>query len=235
MRKLQAITPVQSIRDAVYDQLKDAILSGSFDKGERLVEQDLASRLQVSRTPVREALRRLETEGILEALPRQGLIVKEYTDDEIREIYLIREALESLAADYAARNADKRDIAFLEQTVREMIAFGEDPNADLQDAMDVHRRFSEAYNRASHMPTLVNMIESIKEQVARFRRVSLSGSKRRHQAQEEHKQLLEALKAKDPELAVTLTRKHLRGALEAYFESKKGVPETGKNLASSNG
>ena len=71
-----AIGPVLSIRDVVYEKLKDAILSGSFDGNERLVESDLAARLHVSRTPVREALRRLESEGILEALPKQGLVVK---------------------------------------------------------------------------------------------------------------------------------------------------------------
>lgn len=220
MSGLQAIVPVQSIREVVYEQLKAAILSGGFANGERLVEQDIASRLQVSRTPVREALKRLETEGFLEALPRNGLIVKIYSDDEIREIYLIREALESLAAEYAARNATKRDIRELERFAAEMDRAGNDPDSTPQERMDGHRRFSEAYNRASHMPTLVHMIESLKAQVARFRRVSLSGAKRRAQAQDEHRQLLEAIKDRAPEQAGRLTKIHIQNALLAYFESK---------------
>lgn len=219
MNDLQAIAPVQPIREVVYEQLKTAVLSGTFAQGERLVEHDIATRLQVSRTPVREALKRLESEGFLEALPKQGLVVKEHSDDEIREIYLIREALESLAAGYAARNATKSDLRNLEMLVAEMDRVNANPGANAEDIFEAHRRFSEAYNRASHMPTLVHMIESLREQVARLRRVSLSGSKRKVEAQREHHELLDAIVARKSELAVELARNHVRKALEAYFES----------------
>lgn len=218
MSDLQAITPLQSIREIVYDQIKSAILSGTLEKGERLVEHDIAEKLQVSRTPVREALRRLESEGILEALPRQGLAVKEHTEEEIREIYMIREALESLASEQAAINATESDIALLEELVEAMKEHDES-GSDPDEAMEVHRRFSEAYNRASHMPTLVQMIESLKNQVATFRKVSLSRSKRRVAAHAEHEAMLEALKDRKPDLAAERTRAHIRNALAAYFDS----------------
>lgn len=212
-----AIEPVPSIRDVVYEKLKDAILSGSFDSGEHLVESELAARLQVSRTPVREALRRLESEGILEARHRQGLVVKSHSPDQIREIYLIREALEGLAASFAVRNATDEDIADLEELVRDMEAVADDPNALAEEIFEAHRRFSEALNRSSHMPTLVGIIESLRGQISRFRRVSLRGEERKAQARIEHRQLLEALKKRDEEAIVALTRKHIRGALDAYF------------------
>ena len=219
MSKLRAITPIQPIREAVYEQLKNAVLTGAYEVGERLLERDLAERLQVSRTPVREALRRLESEGLLEALPRQGLIVKEYSDDDIREIYMIREALECLAAEFAAIKATEGDIKLLESLVEEMDRL--DDESGSEEALRVHRNFSEAYNRASHMSTLVRLIESLKDQVARFRNVSLSSSQRRKEARDEHRELLDALRRRDPKRASELTHIHIHNALMAYFNSKQ--------------
>ena len=218
-RALSAVPPVRSIREAVYEQLKQAVLSGAFDDGERLVEHDLAERLSVSRTPVREALKRLESEGLLTALPRQGLVAKKYTNEEIREIYMIRIALESLAAEYAAMNATDEDIAELEVLADEMERVATDPQAADEAYFEAHRSFSEAFNRASRMPTLVRLIESLREQLSRFRRVSLRGKARRDAAQQEHRELLEAIRRKDPELAIERTRQHIENALKAYFES----------------
>ncbi|MDL2298723.1 GntR family transcriptional regulator [Synergistaceae bacterium OttesenSCG-928-D05] len=221
MKELQAIKPVQSIGEIVYEQIKTSIMRGGFSDGSRLVEQELAQQLQVSRTPVREALRRLESEGLIESSARQGLVVREYSEAEIREIYMIREALESLAAEFAARNATEEEIQNLDALVLRMKEIDNGMPVDPDEAMTVHRNFSEAYNRASHMPTLVRLIESLKEQVARFRRVSLSGSARRKNAYREHNALLDALKEGDSELASQLTRQHIRNALQAYFESQK--------------
>lgn len=218
MERLKAIKPIQSIRETVYEQLKTAVLAGNFGSGERLLEHDIAKAMQVSRTPVREALKRLEAEGLLEALPKQGLVIKEYTDNDIREIYIIRETLECLAAEFAAINATESEIALLESYVADMDKL--DENADTSDVMEVHRCFSDTYNSASHMPTLVRLIESLKEQIIRFRTVSLSGGERRRKAREEHGKLLEALKRRDPELASALTREHIRNALAACFAPK---------------
>lgn len=215
MSQLKAIAPTQPIRETVYQQLKLAVLTGAFGAGERLLERDIAEKLQVSRTPVREALKRLEAEGLLEALPKQGLAVKEYSDDDIREIYMIREALECLAAEFAAINATDGDIALLEGLVAEMDRLDNDADADR--LTEVHRCFSEAYNRASHMPTLVHLIESLKDQLMRFRSVSLSTPERRLETKKEHKELLEALLRRDPERASALTHVHIRNALAACF------------------
>lgn len=226
MSKLRAVTPIQPIREIVYEQLKTAVLTGAYSVGERLLEHELAAELGVSRTPVREALRRLESEGLLEARPKQGLVVREYTDDDIREIYMIREALESLAAEFAAINATEDDIVQLERLVCEMDEL--DGQVSSARALEVHRHFSEAYNRASHMPTLVRLIESLKDQMARFRNVSLSGALRRRVAREEHGELLDALKRRDPKRASELTHTHIRHALAAYFNSKKEAEVAGR-------
>lgn len=228
MSQLKAITPTQPIRETVYQQLKLAVLAGAFKAGERLLERDIAEKLQVSRTPVREALKRLEAEGLLEALPKQGLAVKEYSDDDIREIYMIREALECLAAEFAAINATDADIALLDKLVWEMDRLDNDADAD--KLREIHSCFSETYNRASHMPTLIHLIESLKDQVTRFRSVSLSTPARRIETKKEHKELLEALRRRDPERASALTHVHIRNALAACFNpgTKNGGGPTEK-------
>lgn len=218
MSELKAIAPTQPIRETVYQQLKHAVLTGAFSAGERLLERDIAEKLQVSRTPVREALKRLEADGLLEALPKQGLVVKKYSDDDIREIYMIREALECLAAEFAAINSTDGDIALLDGLVLEMDRL--DNDADAERLMEIHRCFSETYNRASHMPTLVHLIESLKDQVTRFRNVSLSSPARRIETRKEHKELLDALRRRDPEQASALTHVHIRNALAACFDHK---------------
>jgi DNA-binding GntR family transcriptional regulator len=207
------------MRESVYEQLKNAIFSGAFAKGERLVERDIAAKLKVSRTPVREALRRLEAEGIIEGQSRQGLIVRERSADEIREIYLIREALESLAAECAARNATAADIRRLRRLAAVMDKVNLEQSAAPEEVFEAHRKFSEGCNLASHMPSLIHMIGSLREQISRFRSVSLRSKKRRIEAMEEHHKILEALAQRDQKLAAELTRQHVRRALEAYLYS----------------
>lgn len=219
MSELQAIVPIQPIREAAYEQIRKAVLSGAYSNGERLLEHDLAAKLRVSRTPVREALRRLESEGLLVALPKHGLVVKNYSDEDIREIYMIREALECLAAEFAAINATQKDIDMLERLVAEMDEL--DDVSEAERSFSVHQSFSEAYNRASHMPKLISLIESLKAQMACFRNVSLSGVERRRLAREEHRALLKALKERDSKRASELTRAHIRHALTAYFDAKE--------------
>ncbi|MDR1916361.1 MAG: GntR family transcriptional regulator [Synergistaceae bacterium] len=221
MSDLQAITPVQSISDVVYEKLKTAVMSDVFKRGERLVEHEIAEKLNVSRTPVRAALLRLESEGILEARPNHGLVVKEYSIEDIREIYLIREALESLAAKYGAQNATGDDIDNIRAMFDEMDKVYRDPQVSPDYIFELHRKFSEAYHNTSHMPTLVRMIESLREQMFRFRRVSLSGSERKIDALNEHRRMFEAIEKRDSELAAELTRVHIRNALNAYLSSVK--------------
>jgi DNA-binding GntR family transcriptional regulator len=221
MSGLEAINPVQSISEVVYDKLKTAVMSDVFKNGERLVENEIAAKLKVSRTPVRAAMLRLESEWILEAKPGQGLVVKEYSVDDIREIYLIRQALESLAAECGARNATRDDIGNIKGLLCDMDRACGDPCADEADIFELNRRFSEAYHRTSHMPALVRMIESLREQMIRFRRVSLSGGERRMSALNEHRAMLEAIENRDPDRAAELTRTHIKNALNAYLSAVK--------------
>jgi DNA-binding GntR family transcriptional regulator len=225
MGTLEAIAHLQSVSEVVYDKLKAAVLSDVFIKGERLVELDIAARLKVSRTPVRAALQRLTSEGMLESRGGQGFFVKDYSFDDIREIYLIRESLESLAAERAAHNATDLDIENIRGLISELESAYGNPGVNQSEIFELHKRFSEAYCRASHMPTLVRMIESLKEQMTRFRRVSLSGALRKTLALDEHRGMFEAIERKDPKLAGELTRAHIKNAYNAYLSSINNIEQ----------
>ena len=207
----------QPIREVVYERLKEALLEGRLRPGDRLVESELAQRLQVSRTPVREALRRLEAEGMLESLPRKGLVVKDYSLEEIEEVYAIRESLEALAAVQAVRRATEEELRHLEALMARIDLLERDPRTPPRGIFEAHRDFSEACIRACHLPRLVQMIETFKGHMTRFRRVTLGDDARRRRVRDEHRSILEALKNRDEALAERLTREHIRGAYEAYF------------------
>ncbi len=112
----------KSIRDEVYVFLKNAILKNNLKSGERLVEKELADQMEISRTPVSEAIRQLESEGLVTYVPRKGVIVVGVSVKDALEIYTIRAWLEGLAARLAARNISKKDLYKLEETLSKMPA-----------------------------------------------------------------------------------------------------------------
>ena len=125
---LGGLARAQSLREQIHDQLRAAILSGEFAPGTALVEAELAVRLGASRTPVREALHQLETEGLLERRGVRGMVVRELTPDDVNCIFEIREALESLAARRACRRMTPATLAELDEIVARMRAAADDPN-----------------------------------------------------------------------------------------------------------
>jgi len=198
--ELQAIDPslLVPIRNVVYDTLRQAILDGSIPPGERLVESELAETLNVSRMPVREAIRKLEAEGLLEHQRRKGVVVKTFSEDDILEIYTLREAMEALAAVQAVRRATNEEIERLERAMDEI-----DRLCDLGDKVDAaeifeaNRAFSEGVIEACHMPRLIQVINTYKEYLERFRRVTLAGPSRRELVRLEHRGILEAIRDRD--------------------------------------
>lgn len=222
---LQAIDPslLTPIRNVVYDSLRQAILDGSIPPGERLVESELAETLNVSRMPVREAIRKLEAEGLVEHQPRKGAVVKAFSEEDILEIYTLREAMEALAAVQAVRRATEEEIRRLEKAMDEidrLCDLGE--KADAAEVFEANRVFSEGVIAACHMPRLIQVINTYKEYLERFRRVTLADSSRRELVRREHRGILEAIRDRDEKRAEALTREHIRGALEAYLKS---IPE----------
>jgi DNA-binding GntR family transcriptional regulator len=222
---LQAIDPslLTPIRNVVYDSLRQAILDGSIAQGERLVESELAETLNVSRMPVREAIRKLETEGLVEHQPRRGAVVKTFSEEDILEIYTLREAMEALAAVQAVRRATQEEILNLEKAMNEIDRLCDLGNeADAREVFEANRIFSEGVIAACHMPRLIQVINTYKDYLERFRRVTLAGPSRRELVRREHRGILEAIRDRDEKRAEALTREHIRGALEAYLRSFSG-------------
>jgi len=221
------------VRMVVYETLREAIFRKELKPGDKLVENDLAEKLDVSRTPVREALRMLESEGLIERNPRKGLFVKGFTAEDVMEIYSIRQALEALAIRICCQRITKEEIAELQDLYSKMVdAFERDDDTRL---FRLSQKFNEAIVSPAKMPRLLNLLGTYHEYLRRFRIVSFSKSPRKAQALKEHGQILEAVIEGDADKAEKLVKMHLGKAIEALMkeidegnfgeQEKPGSPE----------
>lgn len=216
-QSIKAITSLRPIRDIVYDNLRSAILQGNMKPGERIVEKECAERYHISRTPVREALRKLEIEGLVQYIPRKGVVVKSINAAEIAEIYAIRIALECLAIESAVEHISTEDIAKLEYLTERMKQHEESGRMD--ELLDACNEFNKVLLQAAGMPRLIAMINSQKDSLQRYREITLSEDVRRTKAINEHKDILQAVIDKDKERAVKYVKMHLEGARLALVEN----------------
>lgn len=197
---------------AAYQKLRQRILDGSLPGGTLLVEATLVREFGISRTPIREALHRLEAEGMLAALPRGGYSVVALTNKDLHDFYQIRAALEGLAAETAAHRVTRTDIARLEDLYDEMAAALDQDRED--DLARLNREFHQAIALASGNSQLHYMLDNLKAVFERFRTGAVSNDERRRQAHHEHGELIEALRARDAATARRLAEQHVHRALE---------------------
>lgn len=210
----------RTIRDMVYETLRQAIFEGQLKHGDRLVEKELGERLQVSRTPVREALRKLEVEGLVNRLPRKGLVVRGITADDIIEIYAIREALETTAIAFIIENittGEKEKLLDLVERMEQLIELNDD-----QELLRLSKIFNDVMNNSSRMPRLISLINAQQEYVSRFRRMTMSNKSRKHEALQEHKEILMAVDQMDVQNAKELVIKHLKAACKQCLKTFMG-------------
>jgi DNA-binding GntR family transcriptional regulator len=183
----------RSLRDQIYDRLRRAILSGELSPGAPVIETEIAAMLGASRTPVREALRRLETEGMLEPRGARGSVVRELKRDEVDCIFEIREALETLAARRAARRMTEIDYAELERIVARMAKHVDD--AGEMERLDT--LFHDRILAHAEGQRLKRMLSELRADILPWRFVALSTAERRHGTVEEHTAMIAALRSKD--------------------------------------
>lgn len=203
-------TDLRPIREIVLERLRKAIMSGSFEPGDRLVETTIAEGMGVSRTPVREAFRQLEIEGLAENVPRKGTIVKGISKRDILEIYEIREVLEGLAFRLACANINEARILELKEMLVKM-----EQSIDKNDIKEYWRLHSEFHNTImyfSNNQRLIDQMKQIYEYLSKLRNFTLVMNKRRNIAMEEHKALIEAFENKDEILAEQIGREHTLNA-----------------------
>jgi DNA-binding GntR family transcriptional regulator len=188
------------------------IFDGRISADTMLVEARLVRELGMSRTPVREALHRLEAEGLLTALSRGGFTVVGMSDEDLRNLYMIRACLEGLAAATAATRLSRVDVARLEDLYDEM-GVAVDAGQD-EELARLNREFHRAVATASGNVHLREILDNVKGVFERFRATAVANPARRAQAHGEHGQLIEALKKRDPEQARLIAEGHVHRALK---------------------
>jgi DNA-binding GntR family transcriptional regulator len=212
---LQPIQPDSylPLRVQVYKAIRDAIVGGELRPGERIVEDRLCSELGVSRSPVREALRKLEGEGLVAILPRRGAVVTELSERDGVDLLEVREALEGLAARLAASRMTVAEVAELEQICARMgraIAAGDD-----LALVEQNTKFHHAIIQASRNRWIGEFMAGVRAQTRRIYRSSIELPGRGPGSLREHTELVAALRKGDPQQAEDMARQHVRQALEA--------------------
>ncbi|MDL2248492.1 GntR family transcriptional regulator [Tyzzerella sp. OttesenSCG-928-J15] len=208
-----------TLRDVVFKSIRDAILSGSLKAGERLMEKDLAERLGVSRTPIREALRKLEIEGFIEMIPRKGAVVKEVTGKEIGDVLEIRAALEALAAKIACVKMSDETKLKLNEKKEEFVIAAKDNNVDQMAAKDVE--FHELIYSATDNEKLIQIINNLREQIYRYRVIYLYDKNYISHIIDEHEEITKAIANGDGALAEELSSNHIYRQQQAILSSLK--------------
>jgi len=206
------------VRERAYEFLKSLVLSGHLNPGERLTEEHLAKKLGVSRTPVREALHKLESEGLIKSLDTRGFIASADSKDEIEEMFDIRASLEGYALRLASENISKETLKGLNG----FIDNAEDAlkRKKINEIFKWNTHFHDAlHDLVAHKPRFHRLITNMRKYVLRYRKDTLhylDGAKRTIDG---HKKIMLALRLKDPDLCERIMREHIREAKEDAIQS----------------
>ena len=195
------------LRDVVFNTLRQAIITGEFAPGERLMEIALANRLGVSRTPVREAIRKLELEGLVVMIPRKGAEVAKITEKDLRDVLEVRSSLEELAAELAAERMNDEVKEKLEKALKEFEeAIESDDNAAIADSdVDFHDVIFEATGNAR----LIQIINNLREQMYRYRLEYVKDTEYHTVLLNEHRELAKAMVEGRKEDARKIMKRHI--------------------------
>lgn len=207
----------QPLRETVCEALRNAIRNGILEPGERLMEVQLAEELGISRTPVREAIRKLEQEGYVIMMPRRGTYVSSVSVNDIKEIFEIRSALESLSTGLAARRIEPDELEKLRALLTEIE--GHIQRKDIDKIVEADIEFHGLLYQVSRNERLVTIISNLKEQLARFRTLSMSYPGRLQETLEEHRAMVEAIAAGDVEAARDAAERHMEQAEETLLKA----------------
>lgn len=195
------------LRDVVFNTLRRAILKGELEPGERLMEIALANKLGVSRTPIREAIRKLELEGLVVMIPRKGAEVARITEKDLRDVLEVRTSLEKLAIELTCDRISDEEILDLRETCQ---AFADSLGSEeLTTMAEKDVAFHDVLFRATKNARLIQILNNLREQMYRYRLEYLKDVEARPRLVEEHKQILDAVIRKDKEEAVQLIQEHI--------------------------
>ena len=200
-----AIEKHQTLREKIVESIREAIIRGHLKAGERVAESEIAERLGISRTPVREAFRQLESEGFLTVTPRRGAVVSPITEKDVLEFYQLKSILEGHAARIATGRLSDRDIRRMEELNNQLEDYAR--KGDPKACYRVHNEFHEVFLRACGNEKLYKLVQNLVQQFQRFR-ISLSVSGKLDRSIEQHRAIVRAFEARDPDLAEQLVKEN---------------------------
>lgn len=222
MRKnlsLPSLTDVGTLPSRVYLILEEAILLGKIKQGDRLIEEDLASKLGISRAPIREALRMMQKEGLIVISPRKGAFVNSISPEDIAEIYEVSSALEGLAVKLFCFRYTDEELASLQQLYAGMEE--QVRKMDMVQYRKLNRQFHAALIQGSRNKRIKEICGVLQKQISWFQNMNLSMQSRMEISLQEHKHIIDAFLAKDPEAAGNAAGEHIALAAKAFLGSEK--------------
>lgn len=211
------IDSYQPLRDVIFETLRKSIISGDIKPGERLMEVSLADQMGVSRTPVREAIRRLEAEGLVTMIPRKGTHVSELSVKDIMDVLEVRAVLDQLATALAAKRMQTAQIKALESIHKQYITNVEKENMEGAIRKDVE--FHDVIYAASGNPRLVAVASSLREHVYRFRVIYMKDNLIAENVLHEHEEILEALRNAQEDRAADLAEEHIKHQMDTIIRT----------------
>ncbi len=210
------VTDKYSLRGRVFNKIREDILSGKYSQNEELKENSIGIELGVSRTPVREALRQLELEGLVNIIPNKGAYVNGISEKDIHDIYIIRSYLEGLCAKWACEHIKQEQIDELEETV--YLSEFHAKKDHHEQIVELDNKFHQLIYEASDSKILDHVLSDFHHYVQRIRKITLASETRAANSNKEHTAILEAIKQRDGEKAEKLAHEHIMNTIKNISE-----------------
>lgn len=227
--KLADLSQNKPLNEIVFEGLRIAIIKGIIPVGERINESVYAEKMNISRTPVREALRRIQEEGLVEYVPHYGVVVKKITIEDAVEIYQIRKALDILATQNAMKIMTEEQFdemkALLEKTDEA------DARGDYKEVIELSRQFNDMIYEFCRMPRLDVIVKKLRQYLMRFRDISLTENDRRRKALDEHWLLYQNMRQKNYEQVAIITSEHLDYSEKFILKEMRRIEEEADDQA----
>jgi DNA-binding GntR family transcriptional regulator len=207
IRQIDLGAPLRTRQEVIIDRLRNAILRGDLRPGQKLDQSELAEALGVSRSPIREALRTLSAEGLVEVIPHRGAIVAELSADELEEILILRGVLEGMAARLAVPKMDDERVKALQVVFEEM-----NRTIDPDRWVELNHRFHQTIYQAANRPRLLSLINNLRNTITPYMRQYIASSGHIREVALSHQLIFEGCVKRDPVLVEQETQKHLAAA-----------------------
>jgi len=208
------------MREVVYDQLKELIIDGTLQPGNRIIETDYAEKFQISRTPIREAIRMLELEGLVESQSKGGVTVTGIHKSDIDEIYKIRIALEEIILKEVILKASSNDVQRLDNLMEKTKNILNDKEK-IDDVFKLYSLFNNILYEIAKLNRVTEMIKNLNLYMKRFRRMSIDSGRRKDLAFNDHKAIIKAIKEKNTNEALKINKKHLEESKDFIIDNFK--------------